>query len=85
MKKPICKGDETSHGGVVISASSSFNLNGRKAAVKGDLVSCPEHGDNAIIEDAPGFTDHGRRLVVDGCRTQCGSVVMAKNPGVTIA
>ncbi|KQR74153.1 hypothetical protein ASG35_20400 [Burkholderia sp. Leaf177] len=85
MKKPVCEGDDTSHGGKVKSASSAFNLNGRKAAVKGDIVSCPEHGDNPIVEDGPGFSFHGRNLVVDGCRTQCGSVVIARNPGVTIA
>jgi uncharacterized Zn-binding protein involved in type VI secretion len=85
MKKPVCEGDPTSHGGVVKAASSSFNLNGRKAAIKGDIVSCPEHGDNPIIEDGPGFSHNNHRLVVDGCRTQCGSIVIAQNPGVTIA
>jgi uncharacterized Zn-binding protein involved in type VI secretion len=84
MTKPVCIGDKTSHGGVVRTASSSFDLNGRKAAVKGDIVSCPEHGDNPIIEDGPGFSDQGRNLVVDRCHSQCGSFVIAQNPGVTI-
>jgi type VI secretion system protein ImpL len=35
MKKPVCEGDPTSHGGVVKTASSSFNLNGRKTETAG--------------------------------------------------
>jgi hypothetical protein len=38
MKKPVCEGDDTSRGDRVISASSSVNLNERKAAVKGDSL-----------------------------------------------
>jgi uncharacterized Zn-binding protein involved in type VI secretion len=86
MKEPVCLGDLTSHGGIVITASSSFSLaGGRKAAIVGDLVSCPEHGDNPIIEGGTGVTDEGRPLVVGGCRTRCGSVVIARAPGMTIA
>jgi uncharacterized Zn-binding protein involved in type VI secretion len=86
MKKPVCLNDPTSHGGKVITASSSYSFEGgRKAALKDDLVSCPIHGNNPIIETGEGFTDEGRPLVVDGCRTQCGSIVIAQDPGVTIA
>jgi len=86
MKQPVCLGDDTSHGGNVKTASSSFSLNGgRKAALVGDLVSCPLHSDNPIVEGGKGFSDLGRPLAVGGCRTQCGSVLIASNPGVTIA
>lgn len=85
MKKPICLGDATSHGGKVITASSSFTFDGRKAAVLHDTVSCPKHGDNAIIEAGEGFSDEGRPLVVDGCRTQCGAHVIAQDCSVSIA
>ena len=86
MNEPVCLGNATSHGGEVITASSSFSLaGGRKAAVVGDLVSCPTHGDNPIIEGGEGVTDEGRPLVVGGCRTRCGSVVIAQPSGMTIA
>jgi uncharacterized Zn-binding protein involved in type VI secretion len=84
MRNPVCLGDATSHGGKVITASSTYTFDGRKPAVPGDMVSCPEHGDNPIMEGGEGFTDEGRPLVVDRCRTRCGSYVIAQNSGVSI-
>jgi uncharacterized Zn-binding protein involved in type VI secretion len=85
MKKPACEGDSTSHGGKIITASSSYLFNGRKAAVLHDLVSCPMHGNNPIVDAGEGFTDNGRPLVVTGCRSRCGAIVLPGDPGVTIA
>ncbi len=83
MKNPVCLGDATSHGGKVITASSTFDLEGRPAALLYDLVSCPEHGDNPIIEAGDDLFDGGRPGVVDRCRTQCGSYVIAGSSGVS--
>lgn len=49
----VLLGDKTTHGGVVISASSTMIVNGKPVALVGDKVSCPipGHGTNAIIED----------------------------------
>ncbi|WP_277034549.1 PAAR domain-containing protein [Caballeronia mineralivorans] len=69
----------------LVARHSTFSFDGRKAAVLHNLVSCPEHGDNPITEAGEGFTDEGRPLVVDRCRTQCGSFVIAQDSGVTIA
>lgn len=33
-------GDKTSHGGKVISASSNITVDGKKAALVGDMVNC---------------------------------------------
>ncbi|MBW9107019.1 PAAR domain-containing protein [Paraburkholderia phenoliruptrix] len=84
MTKPVCKGDRTSHGGVVKTASATFTLDGRKVALIEDIVSCPEHGDNPIIEHGEGYGEGGRKWVVDGCRTQCGSRVIAGTDGMKI-
>ncbi|WP_284120966.1 PAAR domain-containing protein, partial [Klebsiella pneumoniae] len=43
-------GDATSHGGIVTSASSSFEISGKNVALLNDTVSCPYHGTNNIIE-----------------------------------
>lgn len=86
MKKNLVfLGDRTSHDGKVITATSTISYDGRKAAVVGDLVSCPRHGDNPIIEGGEGFKDEGRQLVVDGCRTRCGCVVIAGECGMSLA
>jgi uncharacterized Zn-binding protein involved in type VI secretion len=85
MTKLVCLGDPTSHGGKVITASSTFTLDGRKVTLIRDLVSCPEHGDNTIIESGEGYSENGRKWVAHGCRTQCGSIVIAQATGLTVA
>ncbi|WP_250865552.1 PAAR domain-containing protein [Caballeronia sp. INSB1] len=85
MKNPVCKGDPTSHGGVVKTASSSFDIDGRMVALLHDIVTCPQHGDNPIIESGEGYEEDGRKWVADGCLTRCGSVVHAATKGMDIA
>ena len=41
MKGIIRLGDATTHGGVVVQASSDMVIEGKPAALVGDLVSCP--------------------------------------------
>ncbi|EOW1017725.1 PAAR domain-containing protein, partial [Enterobacter kobei] len=51
----VLLGDKTTHGGEVISASSTMTVNGNKVALVGDEIFCPVegHGVNAIIEGSP--------------------------------
>ncbi|WP_420993832.1 PAAR domain-containing protein [Cupriavidus sp. 30B13] len=84
MKEPALLDDPTSHGGKVKTASSTYVLDGRRAALVGDIVSCPIHGDNPLMEGGEGMTDEGRPLVVTGCRSQCGSIVLPGYSGVKI-
>ncbi|WP_211443279.1 PAAR domain-containing protein [Collimonas humicola] len=71
-----CEGDATSHGGKVITVSGSMSIDGRRNARRGDWVSCPEHGDNQIIEGCT-MLDNGIPVVIHECKTGCGSVVIA--------
>ncbi|MDE8409513.1 PAAR domain-containing protein, partial [Klebsiella pneumoniae] len=48
MSGLVCLGDATTHGGKVITASSTMFINGVQVALVGDLVSCPKHGVNPI-------------------------------------
>jgi len=82
MKNPVREGDKTTHGGLVKSASSTFRLEGKRVALHLDVVTCPEHGDNPIVEHGEGYGEGGRKWVVDGCRTQCGSLVIASESGM---
>ncbi|EIV7916952.1 TPA: PAAR domain-containing protein [Klebsiella pneumoniae] len=71
-------GDATSHGGIVTSASSSFEISGKNVALLNDTVSCPYHGTNNIIEcDFSAYEENGRGVVIHYCKTQCGAVVIA--------
>lgn len=77
-KYAVVSGDATSHGGKVTSASSSFDISGKNAALLNDTVSCPEHGTNKIIEcDISAYEENGRGIVLHGCKTQCGASVIA--------
>lgn len=49
-KKIVVLGDATSHGGKVVSVSSTFEIEGKNVALLNDSVSCPEHGSNPIVE-----------------------------------
>lgn len=77
MKPVVRLGDKTSHGGVVISASSTFDIMGRSAALLNDTVSCPKHGNNAITECSFDYDENGRGIVYEGCKTACGAIVYA--------
>jgi uncharacterized Zn-binding protein involved in type VI secretion len=81
MKSPALMGDDTSHNGKVKTASATFMVDGRRIALIGDIVSCPTHGDNPIIESGEGYSESGRKLAVQGCRSQCGSVILATPSG----
>lgn len=84
MTRPVCEGDRTTHGGIVKTATATFTLDGRRVALVADIVSCPEHGDNPIIGHGEGYREGGRKWVIDGCLTQCGSRVIANTSGMKI-
>ncbi|HHL2501625.1 TPA: PAAR domain-containing protein [Yersinia enterocolitica] len=71
----VLLGDKTTHGGEVISATSTMIANDKKVALIGDKISCPKkgHGINAIIEGSSEWSSDGKVVVVDGCHCECGS------------
>ncbi|MCX8641272.1 MULTISPECIES: PAAR domain-containing protein [unclassified Gilliamella] len=72
-------GDPTTHGGSVISASSTMTIEGKPAALIGDLVSCPkkDHGVNKIIEGAKTVFSDGKAVVINQCSCECGCKVLS--------
>lgn len=77
MPALACLGDATTHGGKIISASSSLFVNGTQVALIGDLVSCSKHGTNCIIEGDPTAFDNGVSIVVNNCFCECGCRVIS--------
>lgn len=82
----VLLGDKTTHGGTVISATSTMVVNGKKVALVGDKVSCPipGHGVNQIVEGSPEWSSDGKAIVVDGCKCQCGCQVISGAPDCVI-
>ena len=72
-----CLGDGTDHNGTVKSVTGTLNIDGRRNARKGDIVSCPKHGDNRIAEGDASMLDEGVPIVLHGHHSECGCVVIA--------
>ena len=84
MKNLICVDDNTSHGGKVLTGSDRIKVGSRRAARVGDRVSCPEHGENDIIEGSSSMKDGGIPLARDGDQTRCGCVLIASSSGARV-
>lgn len=70
-------GDKTSHGGRVITGSSTRKVNGRKVARLGDKCTCPIHGATSIVQVTNKMpkTD-GRLTAHSGAKTACGATIL---------
>ena len=74
----ITIGDQTDHGGVVVSSSAQTDIGGKLVARIGDQVSCPKckgvfpiaSGDATIIIDGQPVARHGDK-------TACGATLIA--------
>ncbi len=71
-------GDETTHGGKVISATSRYILHGVAVAKANDLTQCPKcKGTFPILSSAGAATEGGETLAFDGTSTACGATLIA--------
>lgn len=79
MGKPfIVLGDTTSHGGRVITADYSTDINGKYLARVGDMTICPRcKGTFRIATGAPDMTSLGQAPARHGDRTDCGAMLIA--------
>ncbi|WP_175694553.1 PAAR domain-containing protein [Burkholderia ambifaria] len=84
MKNLAYEGDTTSHGGTILTGSDRIKVKGRRAARIGDKVSCPIHGDNAIVEGSGRMKDGTTPLSRDGDHTRCGAELIASSSGARV-
>ncbi|MEC5406256.1 PAAR domain-containing protein [Paraburkholderia sp. MPAMCS5] len=70
-------GDRTDHGGKIVTASDTHMINGKPIARLHDLVECPEHGVNRIIEAHPTLMVGGIRVALHGHHTECGCALIS--------
>ncbi|WOD27128.1 PAAR domain-containing protein [Alloalcanivorax xenomutans] len=82
MSRPIIVlGDKTDHGGTVISASTTMDIDGKGVARVGDKVICPKHGPSPIITtiatgDPTNIVD-GQPVARHGDKTACGATLIS--------
>lgn len=79
MLQIIRKGDKTTHGGTVLTASEEMKFGGIGVARKGDTVSCPMpfHGVTIIIEGNPNYLDNGIPVAFHGHKCGCGCTLIS--------
>lgn len=82
-RRAVLIGDTSTHGGTMISASSSYTVSGRKACLDGDLHACPKRKHGITPVSASGSaTCGGRRMVVTGDKAGCGCTVIGTGTAV---
>lgn len=77
----ILVGDKNVPGGTVMTGSPTDTVFGRAIARIGDLVNCPLHGINKIIEGCPTFTAMGVPVALDGHASECGCALVSSFGG----
>lgn len=79
MLPVIRKGDKTTHGGIVKTASNTMKFGEIGVARKGDIVSCPivGHGSTVILEGNPNYLDHGIPVAFHGNKCGCGCTLIS--------
>jgi uncharacterized Zn-binding protein involved in type VI secretion len=74
----IVLGDRTSHGGTVIGADFTCDINGKYIARVGDLVVCPTcRGAFPISVGAPDMISMGQAPARHGDKTACGATLLS--------
>ncbi|SDG29073.1 PAAR domain-containing protein [Duganella sp. OV458] len=67
-------GDQTTHGGKVISGQPSLKALGKTVAVEGDLTMCPQCKGTFPIQVASSDRHHhGKAVAYDGDKAACGA------------
>ncbi|WP_133490763.1 PAAR domain-containing protein [Alcanivorax sp. 24] len=89
MSRPIIVlGDKTDHGGTVIGASTTTDIDGKGVARVGDKVICPKHGPSPIITtiatgDPTNLVD-GQPVARHGDKTACGATLISSQAGSVV-
>jgi uncharacterized Zn-binding protein involved in type VI secretion len=83
-RKTIRLGDESNHGGTMVSASAHFIVNGKLVCVDQDMHQCPikDHGTTPVSATGS-FTSSGRHVVLSGDVAGCGAVLVGGSTNTT--
>lgn len=70
-------GDTSTHGGAVIKASARTPVEGPLVARIGDILMCPAHGPNPIIQGSPNVLVEGKEVARHGDACACGALLIS--------
>jgi uncharacterized Zn-binding protein involved in type VI secretion len=77
MPPPIRLGDTSSHGGEMVTSSSKSPIEGPNVCRIGDLLACPIHGLNPVVEGSPDTLAEGPPVARQGDHTACGAALIS--------
>ncbi len=82
MRGVIRVGDQTSHGGQVLTGAENSRVMGQPVARVGDKCSCPMpgHQDCKIVEADPNVKIEGRMVAFHGHKVSCGATLISSAP-----
>ncbi|SFV15406.1 PAAR domain-containing protein [Pseudoduganella namucuonensis] len=77
-KGVIRLGDQTSHGGKVVTASSTLKALGGQVALQGDTTICPKcKGTFPIVPAGSDRKHHGKPVAFEGDKAACGAKLIS--------
>lgn len=82
----IVVGDQTDHGGVVVTGSAMTDVAGKPVARVGDKVTCPQrgHGGETVIASGdPTCIIDGQPAARHGDKTACGATLLSSQRTTT--
>lgn len=77
MAKLARLNDTSDHGGNIITAAAKTYYNGRRVARIGDILNCPIHGPNPIVEGSAKQIVEGAKVARHGDHTACGAALIS--------
>ncbi|GHH59399.1 PAAR domain-containing protein [[Pseudomonas] boreopolis] len=84
MRPIIVVGDRLSHGGSVVSGTSSSDIHGKLIARVGDRVVCAVHGTNSIATGDSTLMFDGQAVARHGDKTACGAMLISSQQVTTV-
>lgn len=74
----ICRlGDTSTHGGEIVTSASKTMHEGALTAREGDILDCPIHGPNPIVEHSQKQMVEGKFVARQGDHTACGAALIS--------
>ena len=70
-------GDTSTHGGAIVTSASKSYCEGQLIARHTDILNCPIHGPNPIVEHSSKMWCEGLEVARHGDHTACGAALIS--------
>lgn len=85
MGNTVKVGDSSDHGGVMVSASSSFSVNGASICVDQDMHVCPIPGHGTTqVSATSSVRNKGKKIIKVGDVAGCGATIVTSSSTLTV-